>query len=422
MTELVLKLPSDYQIPAVYQTTSEEINKIILDMGAELVKNITTTGTDKLIFDRDRRIEELERTNTSLNELRTEISKSFKDGIACITQSSRDNLSNVVAGLQLDIGKVLSSQREDDKKGKEKFDRQMIELGELANKIMNHQARLDNAVSAVKGRVNEENSRQLIIDTFGSIGTGFAIAEKTIHAGDHIFDWCGLKIMWEDKLYKEMVGDRDINKALEDFSGHQECDALIFVSAISSIKGHESNSDIDLDVVEGRLVMYISNLRKKPDVPGYVKSIIQPILISLCTVLKQAKESNNINFTIGKIEQIKPVIKSLLEQIKTSERLQNELAKSNRTKLTAMKENTNEMKGSLISILSIISDSEIIRMSPLVKNDDDNEENEDLFADGMEEEEEVVPVKSTRKCGLCGQPGHTRTRCSLNISPPAKRK
>ena len=315
MKSITLTLPAEYIIPSIYSTTSPFMNAELLNYGVQMIERMKQFNYEEKMKEKDRRIKEITDELTSLREnngdefeqRRLELSNMINDDLKVQLQEglaiTLEDERNARLETQAQIDKLEQIIREKDVKT-EKLRNEMYDKFNSVSDIMISR---NNRENQVKGALNEANMERLIIQTFGDVAD-FHIYPKEEHAGDHIFDWSGYKIMWEDKDYMIKVSQKEVDKAFDDFSRHRECEVLIFVSTNTNISGREHLKNINLEIYEGRLVIFISNLKENLDIPAYIKSVIQPIILNVGGFLRNNQTENqdfladkfrNISITLG---------------------------------------------------------------------------------------------------------------------------
>jgi hypothetical protein len=207
----------------------------------------------------------------------------------------------------------------------------------------------------------------------------FNLEQKEYYSGDHIFSWCGLKIMWEDKNYERTIPKDQVEKAYRDLNYHNECSVLVFVSANSGIKDHENSTGLDVEIYNGKLILFISHFRSHPDPNLYIRGVIQPIIMGYKPYLMDNSCFNDTTIA-SRLKAINSILPTILKDFNEREKDIDETI----SKLAIMKA---KMVGSRNTL-------------------------NDLFENlNYNNQEEINVQRSTRTCGACGETGHTRKTC-----------
>jgi hypothetical protein len=257
------------------------------------------------------------------------------------------------------------------------------------------------------------------MDAFGSPGTDFTMADRALQSGDHIFTWNGYCIMWEDKNYNNVVSREEVQKGLRDFAEHQECEVLVFVSACSGIYGHESNTNLDICIPSdiGRLVIYVSNFRRNIDLRGYVRSVIQPIILSVGSLIRKASLGLSEDVCLSKIDIIKNLIPIILKDILTQERMIDDLMRDMRAKHQLMRANLTSTRVRLAEVLASISDEAVGLPRAIAESilGEETEEERTALSDPavleMIMQTQGDSTRYRRQCKKCGGYGHIAKTC-----------
>lgn len=415
MLSLTLHLPVDYVIPAIYQSTSSEVNAIVLNAGVQVIEAIRRSDIESRLKEKDKRLGEL----------------------LDITTVIKTHVESSIAVLKEPLGTLCASVLATERQGREESE---VRLNALEQRVVAERTRLGSIVtttmemlakssvaqealsSSRKGSVNEDKSKQLIIDTFGTPGTGFTMLPKEYHKGDHVFDWQSFRVMWEDKDYGKVVSQDEINKAFRDFNEHQDCEVLLIVSANTFIKGHETSA-IDLDVVEGRLIIYVSNFRKNIDVYAYVKTIIQPIIVAVGGVLRRVKAGDSMEYYVGKIDVFKALMPVLSRHIVERTRLLRSLLKEIKKQFQIIENADAEASATLQTIMQVLLEEPDAgtprRAEPaeeFMEFDDDGDRAINGRATLTLDDAYTSPLmepkrRGQRQCSKCGGFGHIAKTC-----------
>ena len=373
MSEIKLYIPKNMMLPEIYKLTTPDENFLILHAGDLILHNIRNSNYNIIIEDLKTKLED---EKALVKNLKHTIMSSTSN-IACAVESVlNDGLHVMETSLEEKIRKLMTNDYSNEIK---KLEEKLILLTEYMERLKETSKLFDvkDKNSSIRGRDNEIISKQLTLDNFAGPGTDFNLEQKEYYAGDHIFNWCGLKIMWEDKNYEKIVPKDQIEKAYRDFDLHKNCHVLLFISANSAIRDHETSSGLDVDIHDGRLVLFISYFRSHPDPNAYIRNVIQPIIIGYKPFLIDAGCFIDSTLAI-KLKTVSTILPTIVKEFNDREKEIDETI----AKLAIMKTKLAGSRGCL----------------------------EELF-ETVTKNIEPAAAKAARTCGICGETGHTRKKC-----------
>jgi len=254
---------------------------------------------------------------------------------------------------------------------------------------------------ALKGAANESVMTDILTRAFGG---GFL--EKQLNAGDHLLQWEGFKLMIEDKIgYLDGVPKKEIDKAHDDFVRHRDCDALLFFSAESSIKGHTRPGDFDVGVWDGRPVLFVGKLNAKEDKVLYLQTL-QPIIRELIKLTKKAAASglDATEALEGKLSTVRMLLKSHEAQVAAVRNSANAYARSQKSAWEMHKVEIAKMEASFSSLLKEALTDDVA--------EEDAEESAEMALLELSPPPKPAEPKKEPKCGACGQMGHMKSQKS----------
>jgi hypothetical protein len=384
-----MKLPRTFEIPAEYDATTPQENAAILLIGKSLLAQLRRENYSEYVLSIEEELTKerasTERFRMTIDSLKDVIDSSIKRAVS----ESYDSLSADVKDLSTDILK-------EDKKDREaaaasvQHERQTIErrvasielLLERMNEVGKRQLEVAQATTSnAKGRDNEMDSQQLILRAFGSNGTGFRFHPKKDFSGDHIFDWNGLRIMWEDKNYTASVPRAEVEKAWRDIAANADCHVLLFVSAQSGIATREGSSNLFSEVRNGQLIIYLSYFKQNTDRAGYLSTVIQTIL----TGVKPLLLAQSGEVTDERIDLAAAGLTSLSLSMAEMQKMCDTIMTDVRVKLSTLRGSIDRTRAGIDSLTKSISSAEVVSET----------------------------TKTQRKCSSCGQPGHTVRTCTV---------
>jgi hypothetical protein len=243
--------------------------------------------------------------------------------------------------------------------------------------------------SSLKGQDNEKMFGELLHKVFG-ISADYVKHEHRIESGDHIIEWEGLKLMFENKYYEKQVTTDEVEKAIKDFKKHPECDVLIFVSEKSSIAKHQRPGHLDIDIVDGRAAIWIGEFNRNEDKVVYLQMIAQ-VIRQLAKFQKRAKEIGDGDGVVedykSKIISIRRDFQSTNEDLKSLVKAQGAYQRAQKVAWDALKEQINTFKFKFTSRLeSAMKDD---------TNDEDKENDEsELRSNDAGRNDSVTPQQS----------------------------
>jgi hypothetical protein len=388
--EITLKLPRSFDIPIDYLETTPHENAAILLFGRSLLTQLRRENYNEHLLSLE---EELKKERTSTERFRNTLD-SVAEGI---DQSIERVVSRSFERLSADVKDLSTGVLEEDKKERdatvsmihqqeEAFERRVAGLNLLLDRVGEIEKRqlervTPHMTNTARGRENEMDSRQLILKSFGSNGSGFRFHPKQDFSGDHVFEWNGLRIMWEDKDYAASVPRAEVEKAWRDIAANPDCHVLIFVSARSGISTREGASGLFSEVRDGQLIIYLSNFKQNADQILFLNTIVQTILAGVKPLL--LTQSGEI--TDERISLAVCGLGSLSQSLGEMQRMCENLISEFRVKLSTMKGSIDRTRSGMDALIQSISSS----ASPTSE-----------------------PTKAQRKCSKCGRPGHTSKTCT----------
>ena len=158
------------------------------------------------------------------------------------------------------------------------------------------------ACSATKGQDNQQNFGALLFEAFSG-NRDYKMYEHKNESGDHIIGFGGKKFMFENKDYDTKVPKAEVDKAHRDLEKHSDCDALVLVSEVSEILGHQRPGNLDIGFHDGRPVLYVGKFCEVPDKINCLR-MIHMIIIELLNQIKKAEASNGLVQMEGYKEKI----------------------------------------------------------------------------------------------------------------------
>lgn len=138
------------------------------------------------------------------------------------------------------------------------LERNSEELNRLSTNLL--AKRLQN--SKVKGDEYEAAFREKLIQAYGT-GPNFSIEDTAHnglgHAGDHIMNWDGKKILWEVKNYDAPVKTAEVDKFYRDMSENSTISIGVMVSRYTYITGKNHSGNKHIEFVNDKMYIYLNN-------------------------------------------------------------------------------------------------------------------------------------------------------------------
>jgi hypothetical protein len=149
------------------------------------------------------------------------------------------------------------------------YEKQSDELRSLADLLRKKPA----AGSKAKGDEYESAFRTRLVAAFG-IGPRFKLVDTAAssigHAGDYLMHWDDHVILWEVKNYDRTVPSAEVEKFRRDMKENAQVRVGVMISRLTPITGKTSGGDFEIEIYEGKLLLYISSFEAMPDdtLPG----------------------------------------------------------------------------------------------------------------------------------------------------------
>jgi hypothetical protein len=147
---------------------------------------------------------------------------------------------------------------------KEAYERQTEELRTLADLVR----KKPSSNSRVKGTDYESEFRDKLVSTFG-LGDGFKLEDSARsgigHAGDYLMKWTEHTILWEVKNYEYAVPTKEVEKFRRDMKENPQVRVGVMISRLTAITGQVSHGDRNIEFVEGKMLIYLSNFESMSD-------------------------------------------------------------------------------------------------------------------------------------------------------------
>lgn len=395
---ITLKLPIGFDIPVEYVDTTPEENAAILLLGRTILGQLRRESYTEQVQSLEKQLVD-ERSHTDRFRVALEsLAQALDQSVEQAVSKSFESMTYEVAALtreELNRDKsersaVMTTVRRE----RDAIDRRVESVSALLDRVHELATKEHSRVgpmtqstystSASRGHENEMASERMIVDAFGSAGASFEIHDKRNFAGDHVFDWNGLRIMWEDKCYTNTVPRAEVDKGWRDLVGNPDCHVLLFVSARSGIAGRDSSSGLVSEVRNGQLALFLSNFKSNPDPVGYLRLVIQTVLLAIKPLLLLCRENGN-EAVDERIRFATTILTELSEAMAVQQRECESMASDFRARLGAM-QNSLERTRTGINLLSQ-------KLVPTVSSKPESQ-------------------RSERKCRRCQQTGHDARTCS----------
>lgn len=401
MSMISLSIPASFQLPQEYLKTTAEENAAILLLGVSLLERLRNEGYTTRIETLQTQLKEQSNINTQFRQAMTSLDEHINGQIDEAVERSFYTVSDKIEELTKSMTIKERQERQSNlatiAKERDAVERRVTDIQQILDRVSALSTKMDatRIANATKGRVNENDSKQLIIDTFGTPGAGFVIHQRHDYAGDLIFDWQGLRIMWEDKNYTRTVSKGEIEKGLRDFDANRDCHILLFVSAHTSIAGYESDTDIVSEVRNGKLLLFVSSFKDNMDPAGYIRTVIQTILGALRPLILQGNALDS-GEDDERLKILSAVLATISQSLHDQEKAFDTFLSDMKIKVVSMKNGLSRTKHGIDKIVSDIASSAFVSEEPQTQ---------------AQHQAETAATRGKRKCGNCGETGHLRSRC-----------
>jgi hypothetical protein len=191
--------------------------------------------------------------------------------------------------------------------------------------------------------------------------------------------------MWEDKRYTSSVPKAEVEKGLRDIAGNPDCHILLFVSASSGIVGREGMSGLVSEVRNGQLIVYISNFKRNADQIGYLRTVVQNIILGVKPLLLQRDLLRQEQID-DRLEIATNILATSADSLVELQKMCDSIASESRIRQASMKNSIERVRAGLESLSKSLLPASTLS-------------------------EPGAAAKAQRKCSKCGQPGHTIKTC-----------
>lgn len=144
------------------------------------------------------------------------------------------------------------------------YDRQTEEIRALRETLQ----RKALANVKVKGTEYEAIFRDKLVATYG-MGENFSLVDSARngigHAGDYLMTWGQHTVLWEVKNYDRPVPSSEVDKFKRDMKENAHIQIGVIVSRYTPITGKTSRGDRDIEFIEGKMLIYLSNFEAMSD-------------------------------------------------------------------------------------------------------------------------------------------------------------
>lgn len=184
-----------------------------------------------------------------------------------------------------------------------------MQMTELRKKLEVQAVR--NAGSSTKG-ADAENEIALLLHTSLGMIPGYKMLEHKIRSGDHIVEFDKMTLMFETKDKATLKKTEDIDKVHRDMENHPECDAVVFISKVSEIPGHQRSSHFDVSTTtDGRPMIWVGKFDEKPDKVAYMQMVHLVVLelVKMARTLDKSSGVELLEFYKGKVATLRRYMK-----------------------------------------------------------------------------------------------------------------
>jgi hypothetical protein len=138
---------------------------------------------------------------------------------------------------------------------RESYDRQTEEIRALSEYI--RQKPTNNVKT--KGNIYEDNFRAKLVAAYGGVAHFSLIHDARGHAGDWLMTYEDHTILWEVKDYDKSVPTGEVEKFHRDMRENAHVRVGVMVSRLSPITGKTSRGDREVEFIDGKMLIYLSN-------------------------------------------------------------------------------------------------------------------------------------------------------------------
>ena len=143
------------------------------------------------------------------------------------------------------------------------YEKQAEELHALADLL-----RRKPGSSKAKGEEYELAFRSRLLAAFG-VGPRFKLVDTAAssigHAGDYLLHWDDHVILWEVKNYDRTVPTSEVDKFRRDMKENAQVRVGVMVSRLTPITGKTASGDREIEIYEGKLLIYLSSFEAMPE-------------------------------------------------------------------------------------------------------------------------------------------------------------
>lgn len=144
------------------------------------------------------------------------------------------------------------------------YEKQTEELHALADLVR----KKPTASSKAKGSEYEAEFRERLVAAFGT-GDRFRLQDSAAsgigHAGDYLMNWGDHTILWEVKNYDRPVPSAEVDKYRRDMKENTQVRVGVMISRFTPITGKVATGDREIEIYEGKLLIYLSNFESMAD-------------------------------------------------------------------------------------------------------------------------------------------------------------
>ena len=297
MTKIILSVPNDFHVPALYETADRNTVALALTLGAKAFEAVESEAIAKVrgethteavkgavaeaVASAEAQVVAMRREKRRAEEA-LEVAKARLEALdgsvalqrAAIQKEARESMGELLASKEEQIARLQGL-----------LDAQ---LGGLASKFESLQSSLTKTFtsSKEKGSVGEILVEQFIKKAFDCDVT--IISKEANTADIRMTKGPGQEYLWEVKNYTRMVSTEEVEKFRRDLRLHPEIRSGIMVSLRTGIVGHSRGGDIDIEFLEdGRAIVFLSNLMARDDVVFYLQ-MLRPLFQVLEAAAKPA--------------------------------------------------------------------------------------------------------------------------------------
>ncbi len=334
ITELTLQVPTSFQVPNEYMTSTPDQNAQMLVLGSQSFSYMKQEGQKvkhETLFQQLKTQAEseymvkIQKLEDSLTTARSTLERE--------EQTYKELLTDVKRRLVQEQSQTQETERrirEEERRNREEIlrekEKQIQTLREQLDtniKHIEHQVKESQLAfcdslssfkeqflktttgSKKKGDQGEAVFCELLKRAFGSEGSGdeFDVSNvgKEGYQGDLRMRWRNHNLMWEIKNYDRNVDKKEVQKFIRDMEESKDISMGVMVSMNTGIAGHTKAGDIDIEILaDGRICVYLCNFFSVAQEPILYLQSLKPFFQTFLSYKDTQKSDSADDETLSK--------------------------------------------------------------------------------------------------------------------------